>query len=323
MKNLQNMFNRLDNAGGKKQQDRMIKEKKKSFLSAVQSSYQGAKITIIDIPEEKTLQALMNPNRLVADYDEKVLSVEFNEDLQTGTIFKWINPINNYGETFWIVYLQDLTELAYFRADVRRCNYLIKWIQDNQEYSTYAAIKGPKQASISSIAKSSFNMDLPNYDISLLVPKNKNNLQYFKRYTKFFLSGLNNGDTPICWRVEAVDSISLPGVMEIYAVEDFINNDEDDVDNGIIGGLIEPIISQEQKANENKEIVGDNFIKPKFTYKYIGSQKGLEWTFDKNLPIKTNINENTIEITWTASYSGEFVLSYGDNKKTIIVESLL
>jgi hypothetical protein len=65
----------------------------------------------------------MNPNKLLADYDEKTVSVEYKYGFKTGDVFRWINPSINNNETYWLIYLQDLTELAYFKADVRRCDY--------------------------------------------------------------------------------------------------------------------------------------------------------------------------------------------------------
>jgi hypothetical protein len=47
-----------------------------------------------------------------------------------------------------------------------------------------------------------------NYTITIFAPKNIDTIEYFKRYTKFYLQNLIENDTPICWRVEAVDSIS-------------------------------------------------------------------------------------------------------------------
>ena len=35
--------------------------------------------------------------------------------------------------TKWLVYLQDLTELAYFRGDIRKCSYDVSWIDENGE----------------------------------------------------------------------------------------------------------------------------------------------------------------------------------------------
>ncbi len=324
MRNLKNMSTRLDNRGGSAQQDRMIRDKERTLKRAVKYSYQGAQVALVNSEKEEIVPALMNPNKLLADYDEKVISVEYGYGFKTGEVFRWINPSKKNGDTYWLIYLQDLTELAYFRADVRRCNYFIKWVdEDGKSCSSYIAIKGPKEQGIKSVSKSEFNMDLPNYTISILIPKTTDTLKHFKRYTKFYLQNLNNDNTPMCWRVEAIDSISLPGLLEIYAREYYINNEEDDINQGLVGGLIEPILTEEQIQDENKGIVGDNFIKPGFEYsfEYIGSETA-EWSFDENLPLKVIINNKKISIVWDAAYTGQFILSYGNSNKTIVVESL-
>jgi hypothetical protein len=79
-------------------------------------------------------------------------------------------------------------------------------------------------------------MDSPNYTLHLLLPLNENTQAYFQRYAKFYLK-----DRKTCWRVEAVDSISTPGILEVYAAEYYANEIEDDIANGIVGGLVEPV----------------------------------------------------------------------------------
>lgn len=322
MINMNNLFTRLNNAGGKAQQDRMIEDKLKSLQRAVKYSYQGATIQKDDSID--IIPALINPNKLIADYDEKIISLEYKYGLKSGSVFKWLNPLKQGIDTYWLVYLQDLTELAYFKANIRRCNYEIKWSYNNQSFSTYASIRGPKEQSIQDISKSQFNMDVPNYTLSILVPKTPETLQHFQRYTKFYLRNISDNDTPICWRIEAIDSISLQGVLELYAREYYANDDEDDIPNGIVGGLIEPLMPPEQIDMENKEIVGDNFIRPKSIYTYIANQTDAEWNYDKTLPIKiVNIDNNRIDIMWTKNYSGQFILSYGNCQKTIYVQSIM
>ena len=126
MNNFKNMNARLTCRGGELQQDRMIRDKQRSLERAAQYSYQGAKIQLVN--SEKIVSALMNPNKLLADYDEKTVSVGYEHEFKTGEVFRWINPSNKNGDTYWLIYLQDLTELAYFRADVRRCSYQIYWV---------------------------------------------------------------------------------------------------------------------------------------------------------------------------------------------------
>ena len=58
------------------------------------------------------------------------------------------------------------------------------------------------------------------------------------------------GEEKVCWRVEATDYISTPGILEVTAVEYYANETEDDIENGIVGGLIKEI------KNPNSEIIG-------------------------------------------------------------------
>ena len=77
----------------------------------------------------------------------EIISIGYEYGYRPGTVFEWYNT-----GTYWLIYLQDLTELAYFRGDIRRCSYTIDWIgEDGQVYSTYAAIRGPVETKINYI----------------------------------------------------------------------------------------------------------------------------------------------------------------------------
>jgi hypothetical protein len=109
----------------------------------------------------------------------------------------------------------------------------------------------------------------------------------------------------------------MPNILEVYASEYYSNQMEDNIEAGIVGGLIaEPELIA-------TDIEGDTFIKPKKTYlyKYIGTEEA-EWTFDTSLPIEVTIDGKEITIKWLKTYSGEFVLRYGVAEKTVVVESL-
>ena len=305
---------RLNQAGGNRQQERMIKDKRRSLDRAVWFSYQGAQIIKHDATDKTPFRALINPNKLKQDYDDKILSVGYEYGVEPGTIFEWVGT-----NTHWLVYLQDLTELAYFRGDIRKCTHQIAWEDESGNHSTYIAVRGPVDTKINFIQKHGISVDTPNHSLNILMPKNEDTLNYFKRYSKFYLQ---NDDT--CWRVEATDWISMPGILEVVAVEYYANETEDDIENGIAGGLIEEI--QDPNPEETIQIEGDTFIKPKRVYKYAfsGSEKAI-WTVDKKYPIELVFDEQeprNISITWTAGYSGQFDLFYGEHKKTIVVESL-
>ena len=302
------MANRIGFHGGNPQQDRMIKDKRRSLDKALLYSYQGANVQALE--SETVARALINPNKLKQDYDDKIISIGFEYNFQPGTIFEWKNT-----NTKWLVYLQDLTELAYFRGDIRKCSYEIE-LEDGSK--TYAAIRGPVETKIDYIQKHGISVDNPNHSLNILLPKNESTLKYFKRYNKFYLKE----DTSICWRVEATDTISMPGIIEINAVEYYINEFEDNQEEGIVGGLIEKV---EDPNPAIGEIQGETFIKPKREYTYTCSASGFEWAYDSKLPIQMEVLEGetpTVKIKWASSYSGQFDLYYGEFKKTIVVESL-
>ena len=310
---------RLEAHGGDLQQMRMIRDKRRSLDRALWNSYQGANVKLID--SDQIARALINPNKLKPDYDDKILSIGFEYGYKPGDVFEWVNT-----NTHWLIYLQELSELAYFRADIRRCDYQIKWEDENGIHSAYAAIRGPVETKIDYIQKHGISVDNPNHSLNILLPKNKDTLEYFRRYSRFYLNDIDEGDEQICWRVEAKDSISMPGILEITAVEYYINKDEDDVENGIVGALIvEP-------KNPNEEIVeativGDTFIKPNeaHEYKYEGEDTSA-WVIDtKKYPVKWSANPKDlkhIKLIWTSQYSGQFTIAYGNCEKTIVVESL-
>ena len=308
-------------AGGPAQQSRMITDKRKTLDRVIKYSYQGAFIQRIG-EKTKPAPALINPNKLKQDYDDKILSIGFEYNFQPGDIFEWCQT-----GTYWLIYLQDLTELAYFRGDIRKCSYQIVWIDEqNEEHKTYAAIRGPVETKINYIQKHTISLDEPNYSLNILMPLTDESLNYFKRYNKFYLQ---NDDKKVCWRVEAVDWISTPGILEITAVEYYANKSEDDIENGLVGALIAKKIDPNE-GDLTQIISGETFIKPKKEYSYVCNKiiPDGKWSFDKNYPIEiVNITRNAkgksvITIKWNSSYTGQFELSFGQFKKTIVVESL-
>ena len=307
---------RLEQAGGDLQQERMIKDKRRSLDRAVWYSYQGAKVSNIKDEERTPIRALINPNKLKADYDDKIISIGYEHGFEVGTVFEWLGT-----KTYWLIYLQDLTELAYFRGDIRKCTYQIAWEDEEGYHSTYAAVRGPVETKINFIQTHGISVDSPNHSLSILMPKTEEALRYFKRYGKFYLQG---DDT--CWRVEAIDWISTPGILEVIAVEYFANEDEDDIENGIVGGLIEQIKDPNEDKEELIDIIGETFIKVKKSYDYyFDGSLAAEWRVEKGCPVELVPDEKdprNITIKWTSPYSGQFDLYYGDFSKTIVVESL-
>ena len=321
------MAKRLAQMGGRTQQERMIRDKRRSLDKALLYSYQGAfvkKVRDLDdapppegeVINQPPVRALINPDKVKQDYDDKIISIGFEHNYKAGDVFEWVNT-----DSYWLIYLQDKTELAYFRGEIRRCRHTINYKDsDGNEHMTYAAVRGPVETKINYIQKNGISVDRPNFSLHILLPANQSNLDYFNRYKKFYLL---EDDKKICWRVEAIDWISTPGILEINAVEYYVNEFEDDLENGIAGGLI---VKEENPNEEQIEelIQGETFIKPKGIYEYVyAGSENANWSVDSSkYPIEYKIIDNKIKIRWTAGYSGQFEIKYGDLTKTIVVESL-
>ena len=328
------MADELETRGGYPQQERMVRDKRKALDHATKYSYQAARIRKVQDKESledcrdtsPLVRALINPNKLKFDYDEKIVSVGFEHGFEPGDVFEW-SRTNSY----WIIILQDLDEIAYFRGEIRRCSYQIRWVDENgNEVSTFCSVRGPVETKITEYDRHNILFNDPNYSLDIYMPKNEYTMHHFKRYDKFYLAGADDPDSKICWRVEATDSISTPGILEVVAVEYYSNNTQDDVEAGLVGVLIEEV--QDPNPPTDHVVIfisGETFIKPSKEYIYtLGMATDAKWEVDKKYPVKlepfTDEKGNAcVKLKWISSYSGEFELKIGKYTKTIVVESLV
>lgn len=334
VENANHIAKQLDMRGGFPQQERMIRDKRKALDHATKYSYQAVRIKKAqdkddidkDCSKAPIVRALINPDKLKMDYDQKILSVGFEHNFESGDIFEW-ERTNSY----WIILTQDLDEVAYFRGTIRRCSYQIRWVDDEgQEHAVYCAVRGPVETKIDDYDRHNILFNDPNYSLDIYMPKTPETMHRFRRYDKFYLMGADDPDDKLCWRVEATDSISTPGILEIQATEYFSNNTEDDVEEGLVGVLIE----QSKDPNPSTErkvifIAGETFIRPSKEYVYtLGIPSNLTWEVDKKYPVKlqpfTDEKGNScVKLKWIAMFSGEFELKIGNYTKKIVAESLM
>lgn len=322
--NLELMRTRLEWQGGINQEDRMIKDKWRSLQRALKYSYQACSIQKVqafdqvlgadqtDIGLFSDFRALINPDKVKQDYEDKIVSVDYNYNCGPGDVFEWKKT-----GSYWIIYTQEITEDAYFRGEIRRCRYRIKFKDTQGNWcSTWAAIRGPVETQITSIQKNQERLDRPNLSLNILIPQNEETLHAFDRYKEFLFAGR-------CWRIEAPDSISMKNIIEVNAEEDYTNKDTDAIGESMKDGLVfEPV-----DETPDSEIKGATWIKPNLSEIYSIDRKGGRWCALNNAPVNIKIVAvNQIELIWTKMISGQFTLQWSDGQeiiqKTIVVESL-
>ena len=312
MNNLEMMRKRLRYQGGD-QEGRMIKDKYNTFQKVLKYSYQSA--DVCKLGEDIVRKALINPDIVKQDYDDKILSIDYAFGYKPGDIFLWAGT-----NTYWLIYLRELTEDAYFRAEIRRCKYQLQWINDEKELvNTWCYVRGPVETKINYVQKNGISLDTPNWSLELYVPATEENIKKFKdRYATFMFDGKN-------WEVQVTDSISIDGVLQIIAVENYVNETLDNIEEGIEDYFeVVPVLPE---TGTEYMILGDTFIKPLFSAEYSAEIPGGEWSvLEPNRPVSLEHIGNKLKITWTNMTSGQFTLQYTVNnevyEKVIAVESL-
>jgi hypothetical protein len=90
----------------------------------------------------------MNPDKVKFDYDEKIISIDFESGYHSGDTFEWGRDTGSH----WIILKTEDTEIAYLRANCRRCNYLVaRDPETHEEFSQWVSIRGPVETKINSI----------------------------------------------------------------------------------------------------------------------------------------------------------------------------
>ena len=314
MNNLDRMQMRAIYANNDRQHDRMVKDKLRALHRALLYSYQSAWIK--KDADDTWCRALINPDKIKFDYDEKIVSVDFKYNFQPGDTFEWPRG----SDVHWLILKQELTEIAYFRGNVRRCQALEVEDPDSGEtIKIWGAIRGPVETKINTIQKAGIVADVPNLSLQIYMPNSEKNRKMFERYCRFKFAGRT-------WMVQAPDAISTPGILEIAVEEDYDCKHDD-----LIVKIEDPNPVPETPMVPH--ISGDTFIKPLSTVTYSTNiyVPDYEWsvTLDSDnkeisdvLTWKIDTENNTITVTWTAMISGSFTLHYGHVEKTIVVESL-
>ena len=179
-------------------------QKYRSFRAALKNDYQTR---IIKTPKQAAWPALINSNNIKSDYDKKYISVDFDSELEQGDVFEILDD-----HTHWMIYLPVLTETAYLRAEIVRCDHTLNI--DGTEYWIY--LQGPTETDLRWFIKSGTNYNELNLSGTIYIKKTKQTKEYFERFTHIKIDGH-------MWEVQVTDSLTLPGIIELEIQEYYDN----------------------------------------------------------------------------------------------------
>lgn len=280
MSGLDRMKQRLVYDGGDVD-GRLVTSKYKSFHAALKS-YQGEWITFND----KIYRCLINADRLKEDYDIKMISVSFDANIKEGDVFLW-----NRTGTHWLVYLQQHSEEAYFRGQIRKCSYQI----DIDGTLYWMSVTGPAEKSIEWAKQHNIAYNKLNYTVILYITKNEVTNEYFNRHKKIKFDGHN-------WTVAVVDRYSQDAVLEIVLEEDFNNALEEDESTPEI---IEPDTTQPYISGPREVRVYDTSI----VYSIENANNG-KWLVNSSKVKIVEMDSSSCVIDILTGKSNSFKISY-------------
>ena len=211
----------------------------------------------------------------------------------------------------WIVYLRRLEETAYFRADIRRCRYQLT-LGNGSKYWVY--VRGPVEQSILWTQTSGNYFNKLNYTLVMYIQQNEETLKYFRRFKKVMINGQP-------WEVQATDSISTPGIIEVSLKETYNNTIEDNIEKAVEEATKKEVV-KEQNTNE-PYIYGSIEVYPYDVKHYeIKNYGGGSWSIwnesRSNLVKLKNISDKEVDLHIITGKSGKFTLIYESNEGKVI-----
>ena len=342
---------RLGYSGGKRQEDRMIADKLRSLKKAMLYSYQAATAILEDGRE---FRCLINPDKTKTEYRDKIISIPYEDiclgrvvekvDKETGETYrveepaaapttKTSNALETIGlkvgdvfewketQTYWMVYLEYLEEDAYFRGEIRNCDYELEI--NGKKYRGY--LRGPDEEGLLWHTKQNISWTDANYTALLYITNNEDTRRFFHRFTK-----LKIYDKP--WEVQVVDPISNEGIIMVTLKEDFNNEMEEASkyhklekiqDKGIITTIPKDPIEEDNEFEEEEEvpyIEGPAIVYPYDKKKYIinNTAEGF-WSIDnERKAIITHQTDKVVTIEITTGRTGVITLTYTQTNGEVI-----
>lgn len=236
----------------------------------------------------------------VPDYTEDIVIEEGEQEIgiKEGDVITW-----KENGSHWIVYLRRLEETAYFRADIRRCRYQLT-LGNGSNYWVY--VRGPVEQSMVWSQSNGNYFNKLNNTLIVYVQQNEETLKYFNRFKKVTINGQP-------WEVQATDSISTPGIIEMTLKETYNNTIETDILKAVEQATKKEVIKEE--ITNEPYIYGAKEVYPYDVKTYeIKNISGGNWVVLNESRVGLiklkNSNEKSVDVHIVTGKSGSFTLGY-------------
>lgn len=310
MQGLDNLKTRLSYYGTD-QVDRMNKDKARTLKKVFLAAYQRATAILSDGRE---FYCLMNPDKLTENNNDNIISIPFDDiclnkerlgktsqhteiiGMKPGDVYQWKET-----NTYWLVFLRDIQETAYFKATVRRCDYEV-YVGEENHYHVY--VRGPEEKSIDWSKMENAVYNNLNYKIVMSITKDEITSAFFKRLAEIKVNGRN-------WQVQATDDMSKEGIIDVYLDEYYTNS---------IKERQEEYEKNNAEAAAVSKIIGDTVVYPYDIKEYsISELSGGTWLVDSKKVRILNQTDTKCKVEIITGKSGNFNLIYRLENEDIVL----
>ena len=252
------------------------------------------------VPEEDAENVEIPIEDIVIDGEEQIVGIK------EGDVIEWKD-----NGSHWLVYLRRLEETAYFRAEMRRCRYQLT-LGNGSKYWAY--VRGPVEQSLIWTQSNGNYFNKLNSTLLMYISNNEETLKYFKRFKKVMINGQP-------WEVQATDSISTPGIIEVSLKETYTNTIEDNIEKAVQKAEEKEKI--EEQSTNLPYILGTTKVYPydvrSYTLKNYNETGDwfVEFESRPNMVKLKKIDSKNVEIQIITGKSGRFYLSYKNKDKIV------
>ena len=295
---------------------------------------------------EPYFRCLINHDKLKVDYQDKVISIPFeqnsvsidpvldNNDLletgfHNGTVFKWVhgNKQEWVPDTYWIVYMQYSEQTAYFRGQIRKADEEINIVIVNPDGSesqqTYRGwMTGPNETTAFWNVKKGVVWNDLNYTKLLYITKDENTLAFFQRFDRIIINGKP-------WEVVAYNenygttsSNNNTGIIRVALKETYTSTDQQIKEFNEKQATIESVILGPDVVSPYDENIVYEVKNAAVADWEVSLTEGAAGQLSDYVSYTIDGNKLTLSVVTTKAYRKGFNIKYGDLVKHITIKSL-
>lgn len=258
-----------------------------SFIQALNTAEGTEIFSVWENRDEEKFKVILKNLKDDWNKDAKYINAPKDKGVIVGNTVTWDRLQNR-----WLVTWQDYNINEFFRGEIQKATHLLSWKNENGIIKKqWAVVQGPIETR-AKFEQTRGNSIIGRQNDSTEIWIGANDPKAIKSLERFSRIKINNRT----WEVQVRDDISNENIYRMSLVEDFNNNDIDDLIEAIPAGEVD--FSENQEPTENGiRIVGPSKVTEKVATSFyaIDSEENkltdVEWTVENDAYHEIEDNE--------------------------------